>query len=47
MERGIHLGLIQEYLGHNSPQTTAIYAHLTEIAEKAARKTINSLLNNF
>lgn len=29
LEAGVQLRLIQEILGHNSPQTTAIYTHLT------------------
>jgi len=32
VELGINLRLIQEYLGHLSPKTTAIYTHLTEVA---------------
>ena len=29
MEAGVHLRIIQDNLGHGSPQTTAIYTHLT------------------
>jgi len=32
-------------LGHSSPTTTAIYTHLTDIAEQNAFKTINGLIN--
>ncbi|MCL4709094.1 tyrosine-type recombinase/integrase [bacterium] len=41
VEQGINLRLIQEYLGHNSPRTTAIYTHLTEVAQAQAAKVIN------
>ena len=35
-EMGVNLRLIQAYLGHSSPQTTAMYTHLTRKAEDAA-----------
>ena len=31
LEAGISLRLIQDYLGHTSPKTTAIYCHLTPV----------------
>ncbi|MCP4111255.1 MAG: tyrosine-type recombinase/integrase [Desulfobacteraceae bacterium] len=30
VEAGVNLRLIQEYLGHESPGTTAIHTHLTD-----------------
>lgn len=44
LEQGVNLRLIQEYLGHNSPRTTAIYTHLTEVAQAQAAKVINRLM---
>jgi len=41
LEQGVNLRLIQAYLGHNSPRTTAIYTHLTEVAQAQAAKVIN------
>lgn len=46
LEAGVNLRLIQEYLGHNSLQTTAIYAHLTQRAHNTASEHINNLMNN-
>ncbi len=45
VELGINLRLIQEYLGHTSPKTTAIYAHLTDVAQNQASKTINRFID--
>jgi len=36
---------IQAILGHNSPTTTARYAHLTDTAKQNASDTINRLIN--
>jgi site-specific recombinase XerD len=44
LENGVHLRQIQEYLGHTSPKTTAIYTHLTEISEQQSRKVIDGLM---
>jgi site-specific recombinase XerD len=44
LEAGIHLRLIQTWLGHSSPKTTAIYTHLTRKAEEIALTTINELM---
>jgi site-specific recombinase XerD len=44
LEAGINLRQIQEYLGHNSPQTTEIYTHLTEQAFQQSKETINKLM---
>ena len=44
MEAGVNLRLIQEYLGHNSPETTALYAHLTSKAQEMATQVIHHLM---
>ncbi len=46
LETGVNLRLIQEYLGHNSPITTALYAHLTAKAMEIASKSINKLMSD-
>jgi site-specific recombinase XerD len=44
LEAGVNLRLIQEYLGHSSPQTTSIYTHLTARAEELGRAAINQVM---
>lgn len=44
LEDGVSLPLIQEYLGHSSPRTTAIYTHLTREIREAARDPVNRLM---
>jgi integrase/recombinase XerD len=44
LEAGVNLRLIQDYLGHPSPQTTAIYTHLTRELPDAALEPINGLM---
>jgi len=44
LEDGTPLPLIQEYLGHSSPRTTAIYTHLTREIREAARDPVNRLM---
>ena len=44
LEVGVHLRLIQSWLGHSSPRTTSIYTHLTRKAEEKALITINDLM---
>lgn len=45
LEAGVNLRLIQEYLGHSSPQTTSIYTHLTARAEDLGRAAINQVMD--
>lgn len=46
LENGVNLRIIQEYLGHNSPKTTAVYTHLTEKAKKNTADTLNQIMRN-
>jgi site-specific recombinase XerD len=43
LEAGVDLRIIQSYLGHRSPRTTALYTHLTRKAEVLATEAINQL----
>ena len=47
MEKGVSLRLIQEYLGHKSPKTTAIYTHLTTKVKDIGFQAITELLDGF
>jgi integrase/recombinase XerD len=44
LEAGVNLRVIQSYLGHSSPKTTAIYTHLTRKAEDLAVEAINRVM---
>ena len=46
LEAGVNLRIIQSYLGHASPATTAIYTHLTSITETQSRHTIDELVTS-
>jgi len=46
LEAGINLRLIQAYLGHRSPRTTALYTHLTHKAEAQVIEAVNWLAEN-
>ena len=46
LEAGVNLRQIQVNLGHNSAQTTAIYAHLTAIGQEKARQTLDQIMND-
>lgn len=43
LEAGVNLRIIQSYLGHTSPKTTAIYTHLTSITEAQTRDTMEKI----
>ena len=45
LENGVDLRTIQELLGHKSPQTTSVYAHLTAKTEAKLHVTINLLMS--
>ena len=44
LETGLNLRLIQSYLGHASPTTTAIYTHLTKPSEDLALQAVNRVM---
>lgn len=46
LEAGVSLRVIQAYLGHASPRTTAIYTHLTSKIEDQAAETINQVMES-
>jgi site-specific recombinase XerD len=46
LEDGVNLRLIQAYLGHDSPRTTAVYTHLTREVREAAKAPINRLMTD-
>jgi len=46
LERGLSLRHLQGLLGHSSPTTTALYAHLTEETDLNCFNTINHLIDS-
>jgi len=44
LEAGLSLRIIQSYLGHASPATTAIYTHLTSVTQDQSLNTIDELV---
>jgi len=47
VEAGVNLRLIQDILGHASPETTAIYTRLTEPSIQDRATVINALMDRF
>jgi len=47
LEAGVHLNLIQAYLGHRSSRSTEIYTHLTREVHRGAKKPIDQLMEGF
>jgi integrase len=45
LEAGINLRVIQAYLGHASPASTAVYTHLTRQSEDRVLDVVNSVLD--
>ena len=45
LEAGVDLRLIQAYLGHTSPRTTALYTHLTPEVHRTASDPIHHLMD--
>ena len=40
---GVDLRRVQEYLGHSSPETTAIYTHITDKMKKDIKSPLDNL----
>jgi len=47
LEAGVNRRLIQVYLGHSSPKTTAVYTHLTREVTEAAKVPVARLMDGF
>ncbi len=45
LEAGVNLRLIQVYLGHASPKTTAVYTHLTREVTETAKEPVERLMD--
>jgi site-specific recombinase XerD len=43
LESGVSVRVLQLWMGHTSPTTTAIYTHLTQHAEQAAATALERL----
>jgi site-specific recombinase XerD len=44
LQKGVDIRLIQEYLGHESVETTMIYTQLTQPVQRPALEIINQLM---
>ena len=46
LEAGVNLRVIQAWLGHRSPTTTALYTHLTRKTQELTTDVINQLVED-
>lgn len=46
LEAGVNLRVIQTWLGHRSPSSTALYTHLTHKTQDLATEVVNELMND-
>jgi len=46
LEANVSLRQIQEWLGHSSPSTTSIYAHLTKQSTQASASIVSDLMSD-
>ena len=46
LEKNIHLRLIQEWLGHRSPTTTAVYTHMTEQTTRSSARKVGKMMSD-
>jgi site-specific recombinase XerD len=47
LEAGVNLRLIQHYLGHSTPMTTARYTHMTRVSQQNAEQILNELMDRY
>jgi site-specific recombinase XerD len=46
LEQGENLRQLQVNLGHRSPETTALYAHLTSLCQTQHQKRLNAFMGD-